>query len=224
MTRPLGVTTYSLALNYLPLAQLAAGALVASQAGSPGTALAVALAWIYLLPPLTCRLATLIFGAPYGRDLTQQTRSYRLWWFLCQWQIVFNRLPWLEEVLRLVPGLYAFWIFLWGGRISSMAYWAPGSMIVDRSLVIVEAGAVMGMGACLAGHAARLHPDGSFTVDIAPPKVGRGAMLGAFSVLGPGAELPPYQLLPAGRMIKPFGRWDASPYSRKVEGADGGES
>ena len=73
---------------------------------------------------------------------------------------MFNRLPWIEEILRLVPGLYALWIFLWGGRVSPLVYWAPGSLVIDRPLVIVEAGAVIGMGAGLAGHAGTLAPDG----------------------------------------------------------------
>ena len=35
-------------------------------------------------------------------------------------------------------------------------------------------------------------------------------MMGARSGLGPGAELAPGALLPAGRMIKPFALWDGS--------------
>jgi hypothetical protein len=45
------------------------------------------------------------FGRPEGQ-LTQDMSAYRVWWVLTQWQILFNRLPWLEELLRLVPGLY----------------------------------------------------------------------------------------------------------------------
>ena len=65
--------------------------------------------------------------------------------------MVFNRLPWLEEILRLMPGLYALWLFLWGGRVSPLVYWAPGSLVIDRPLVIVERGAVIGAGAGLVG-------------------------------------------------------------------------
>jgi hypothetical protein len=203
------LTGFTLALNYLPAAQLGLGAaLVASQAMSIGAALVWSAAWIFLLPPLVCRLTLLLLGTPHGRALTQADRAYKVWWFMHQWQIVFNRLPWLEELLRVVPGLYALWILLWGGRVSPLVYWAPGSLIIDRPLVVVEPGAVVGAGAGLAGHAGTLAPDGSYRIDIAAPRVGRGAIMGARSGLGPGAELAPGKLLPAGRLIPPFTRWD----------------
>ena len=193
------ITGFTLALNYLPLAQLLLGAaVVASQATSFGSGVLWSAAWLFILPPLVCRLTLLVLGAPHGRALTQETRAYRVWWFVHQWQVVFNRLPWIEELLRLVPGLYALWIFLWGGQVSPLVYWAPGSLVTDRPLVIVGAGAVIGMGAGLAGHAGTLAPDGSYRIDIAAPRVGRGAMMGARSGLGPGAELAPGALLPAG--------------------------
>ena len=55
---------------------------------------------------------------------------------------------------------------------------------------------------------ARIDPDGSYRVDIGTSRVGRGAMLAVRSGLSAGSELAPNQLLPAGRMIKPFMRWD----------------
>jgi hypothetical protein len=205
------ITGFTLALNYLPIVQLlVGGAVVASQASSLSSALLWSAGWFFLLPPLACRLALLLCGRPRGRALTQAAPAYKVWWFIHQWQLVFNRLPWIEEILRLVPGLYALWIFLWGGRVSPLVYWAPGSLVIDRPLVIVETGAVIGMGAGLAGHAGTVAADGSYRVDIAAPRVGRGAMMGARSGLGPGAELVAGALLPAGRMIKPFTRWDGT--------------
>ena len=205
------ITGFTLALNYLPLTQLLVGAaIVASQADSLRSAILWSAGWFFLLPPLACRLTLLIFGRPRGRALTQAAHAYKIWWFIHQWQLVFNRLPWIEEIFRLVPGLYALWIFLWGGRVSPMVYWAPGSLVIDRPLVVVETGAVIGMGAGLAGHAGTLAADGSYRIDIAASRVGRGAMMGARSGLGPGAELAAGALLPAGRMIRPFMLWDGT--------------
>jgi hypothetical protein len=221
--RRAGVTAYSLALNYLPLAQLALGAaLVAWQAQSLRSVLAWSAAWLYLVPPVVSRATLLLFGWPEGRGLTQDTRAYKVWWFTHQWQVVFNRLPWLEELLRLVPGLYALWIRLWGGQVSPWAYWGPGSLVVDRYLVVVEPGAVIGMGAGLTGHIGHLSADGIFLVDVAAPRVGRGAMMGARSGLGPGAELAPQQVLPAGRMMPPFVRWDGTAMRAIADAAAGG--
>jgi hypothetical protein len=217
------VTAFTLALNYLPLAQLATGALVvASLASSRSARLLAAAAWLYLVPPCVCRLTLFAFGRPQGRGLTQDTRAYKVWWFTHQWQVVFNRLPWLEELLRLVPGAYALWIGMWGGSVSPWAYWAPGSIVVDRHLVIVERGAVIGMGAGLTGHIASLRADGTFTVDIAAPRVGRGAIMGTRSGLGPSAELADHQVLPAGRLIPPFMHWDGHAKRPLLEAVSGG--
>jgi hypothetical protein len=205
------VTACTLALNYLPIAQLLLGAAVVGwRARSLPSVILWSAAWLYLVPPLACRVTLLLFGRPEGRRLTQGTRAYQVWWFTHQWQVVFNRLPGLEELLRLVPGLYALWIRAWGGQVSPWAYWGPGSLVVDRYLVAVEAGAVIGMGAGLTGHIGYLSADGIFLVDVAPPRVGRGAIMGTRSGLGPGAELTPHQVLPAGRLIPPFVRWDGT--------------
>jgi hypothetical protein len=203
------VSAYSLALNYLPLAQIALGAVVVwSLASSAMSAIGLAVAWIYLVPPLVCRLTIAVFGRPSGRALRQDSRAYKVWWFIYQWQVLHNRVPWLEEVLRLVPGLYAAWLCLWGGRVSPLAYWAPGSLAFDRPLVVVERGALIGAGAGLVGHAGTLAADGSYQIDIGPARVGRGAIMGARSGLSAGAELADNTMLPAGRLIRPFTHWD----------------
>ena len=215
-----GITSYTLALNYLPLTQLLVGAgVVASQASSTGrdhrVVGGVAAAAAAARVPID--VADVRHAA---RTRAQQdARAYKVWWFVQQWQVVFNRLPWIEELMRLVPGLYALWIFLWGGRVSPLVYWAPGALVIDRPLVIVEAGAVIGTGAGLAGHAGTLAPDGSYRIDIAAPRVGRGRHVGARSGLGPGAELAPGTLLPAGRMLKPFTAWDGSARRSVAAGA-----
>jgi hypothetical protein len=214
-------TLFTLALNYLPLGQLATGAaLIVGFAPSIVCAIIAALLWLYLLPPIVCRLTLLVFGRPHGRGLSQQDRPYKVWWFIYQWQIVFNRLPWLEEILRLTPGLYALWMGLWGGRVSPVVFWAPGALVIDRPLVVVERGAIIGAGAGLAGHAGTIGPDGAYRIDVAPAHVGAGAMMGARSGLAAGAELAAGVMLPAGRMIKPFTRWDGTTKQSLADGGD----
>src|SRR5262245_3035549 len=214
------LTVYTLALNYLPLAQLLTGAALVTTAATSQAALILGLlAWIYLVPPLACRLALIVFGRPQGRALTQHDRAYKVWWFTYQWQVLFNRLPWLDEILRLVPGLYALWIFLWGGRASPLVYWAPGALVIDRPLLVVERGAVIGAGSGLPGHSGPLGPDGSFRIDIGTAHIGRGAIMGARSGLSAG-ELASGRMLPAGRMIKPFTRWDGKTKQALDPGGD----
>ncbi len=166
-----------------------------------------ALAWVYVVPPLMCRVVLALFGRPHGRHLTSNRRDYKIWWFLVQLQVLHNRFPALEEVLRLVPGLYAAWIWLWGGTVSPMAYWGPGSTVTDRYLLQVEKNAVIGTQAGLAGHMGTVDGDGFFHVDIAAPHVGKGAIVGARGGLGRGATLADHTMLPPSRRVAPFGHW-----------------
>lgn len=198
---------FSLAANFVPLVLLAAGLALATLAGDRLAARAGAFAlWLYLAPPLAARGLTAVCGRP-GGELRQGDPGYRVWWLLTQLQMPFNRLPALEEALRLVPGLYAAWIGLWGGRVSARAFIGPRVVIADRWLVEVEAGAVVGFGAGLSGHMVTRDDDGRFRVTVAAPRVGAEAIVGGGAGLGPGAELAAGALLPAGRRIGPFDRF-----------------
>lgn len=200
-------SAYSLWLNGLPFLHVASGLGLAfgvlETAGARFCLLAV---WVYLLPPLACRLILSAFGKPEGR-LTQDMTAYRVWWALTQWQMLFNRLPWLEELLRLVPGLYASWIRLWGGNVSPLAYVGPGVLITDRYLVDVGRGAVLGVKSTIAGHMVIRDEAGRWIVVVAAPSVEPEAILGGYAGLGPGARLRAGHVLPTGRRVGPFDEW-----------------
>lgn len=200
-------SAFSLGLNVLPSLHLASGlGLAVALFESTAPRFAVFSAWIYLLPPIASRLTMLAFGRPQG-ELTQDMPAYRVWWVLTQWQILFNRLPWLEELLRLVPGLYALWIGLWGGHLSARAYVAAGATITDRHAVRVEQGAILGMKSVLLGHLVTRTDAGRWLVLAAAPVVESEAILGGEARLGPGAILHARQMLPVGRHIRPFDEW-----------------
>lgn len=198
---------FSLAMNLLPAVHLVGGIAIAMTAfdavATGGVFLAV---WIYAVPPLAGRALIAMFGRPEGR-LTQDMSSYRVWWVLTQLQAIFNRLPFLEELLRLIPGVYPLWIALWGGRLSPFAYVGPGVIITDRYAVDVGAGAVLGFNSALAGHMAVRDEQGRFVVVVGAPTVEAEAMLGGAAGLGPGARLKTGHVLPTGRRVRPFDSW-----------------
>lgn len=200
-------SSFSLWLNWLPIFHIATGLLLTLwMCHTTSSRLGILVAWIYLLPPLASRLMITIFGNPEGR-LTQDVSAYRVWWVLTQLQILFNRLPWLEELLRLLPGLYALWIRLWGGRLSPFAYVGPGVQITDRHAIHVGRGAVLGMNSLLTGHLVIRDEKGRWQVLVAAPVVEPGAIVGGAAKLGPGALLRAGSMLPVGRHIMPFEEW-----------------
>jgi hypothetical protein len=115
--------------------------------------------------------------------------------------------PLLEEMLRLVPGLYALWIALWGGNLSPFAYVAPGVLITDRYAVRVGRGAILGMKSSLAGHLVMRDEAGRWQILVAAPIVEAEAILGGESGLSPGAVLRAGHMLPLGRRLSPFDEW-----------------
>jgi len=198
---------YSLALNFLPLLQLLAGAAVLWFVDGAMVRIGAALAWIYILPPLAGRIAMALFGAPAGEGLSQEARAYKVWWFLTQLQVLFNRFGFLEELLRMVPGLYALWLNAWGARVSPVVYWGPGAVVADRQSVRVGPGAVVGTRAVLAGHLAVKDAHGAFRVTLAPVEIGAGVLIGAYAGIGPGCRVAAGEEVPAAAFLRPFTQW-----------------
>ncbi|HEC06847.1 MAG TPA: hypothetical protein ENJ12_08350 [Thiolapillus brandeum] len=198
---------FQILLLYFPLAFLSLGGLLSLQFQSVAGGLMFAAAWLYLLPPVTCRITLALFGRPLTRDSTPQDRSFRVWWFLTQLQMPFNRIGLLEELLRLVPGLYGSWLTLWGSRVSPFSFWARDILISERYLLTVEKGAVIASQCGLAGHVVTLDERGNHHLQVAPIVIEYGAMLGIRSGLGPGCKVAAGEMLPAGRMLPPFTCW-----------------
>lgn len=202
---------FSLWMNLIPFVHVASGAALLLLAPlSRWGAAGLGIAWLYLVPPLLGRLVLLLFGRPAGA-YTQNQKGYRIWWVLTQLQTPFNRLPFLEELLRLVPALYPLWIALWGGRLSPFAYVAPGVVITDRYLIRVERRAVLGFRCTLVGHMAVRNEAGRWLAVVAAPTVEDSAIVGGDAGLGPGATLLSGALLPSGRRVGPFDSWPRGP-------------
>lgn len=201
------VPWYLPALNYWTPLYLAAGAtavLVPDMGIAPRVVLT--LAWIYLLPPLLARAVLGALGHPEG-CLGVETRGYARWWLLTQFQVMFNRFPALEEVLRTVPGLYSLWLRLWGARASVLAYWSPGVVVMDRYALTVGPGAVLGGGSRIGAHVVRKDLDGAFTLVFAPVVIEAGAVIGLHAAVGPGTRICAGESVPAGKLVRPFATW-----------------
>ena len=204
---PLAISRFSLLANFLPMVLIAAlVALSLVLADSAAARLALFIGLLYLAPPVCARLLTLAFNKPAGRELTQSSRAFKVWWVLLQLQMPFNRLPWLEELLRLIPGLYPLWLNLWGARVHPATFWAPGARIIDRPYVQTGYGSVVGTEALLSGHLARTESS-RFVVDIAMIVIGAQAVIGARCSIGPGCVVGPRETLAATTRLAPFNRF-----------------
>ena len=201
------ISRFSLLANFLPLVCIAALVVLSIVlADTPSVRLVLFIGLLYLVPPLCGRVLMWVFDKPTGRDLQQSSRAFKVWWVLLQLQMPFNRLPWLEELLRLVPGLYPLWLNLWGARVHPATFWAPGARIIDRPYVNTGYGSVIGTEALLSGHLARREGN-RFIVDVAAIVIGAQAVIGARCSVGPGCIIGSGETLAATTRLAPFNRF-----------------
>jgi hypothetical protein len=161
---------------------------------------------LFLVPPLIVRFATM--WTPLATGLVQPgTASFLHWWFTAQWQIIFARFPALEEMMRMVPGLYSLWLRMWGARVGALVYWSPGVVILDRSLVRIGSRVIVGAAARLNPHALAPVRDRTIGLYLAPITIGDDVVIGASSQLLPGCEVESGEITPPFRSIHAFSRF-----------------
>jgi hypothetical protein len=166
----------------------------------------LALIILYIVPPLLARLTLKI--RPLQEDhIALPSRDYFTWWFLLNLQMVFCRFSFLEEFLRLFPGIYSAWLRLWGSRIGQHTYWAASLTILDRSFLDIGDGVVFGAGVRLNPHVIAEDSDGKPELLLAPVKIGDHAFIGGYSLLTAGSEISKDEITKAFLKSPPFCVW-----------------
>lgn len=167
------------------------------------------LAYLYLAPPLICRFLFVVFGKPRA-NAAFGSREFFVWWFTLQLQNIFIRLPFLEEVLRMVPGLYSTWLRLWGAKIGRLVFWSAGVTILDRPFVKVGDGVVFGFATGVSSHIWTQGPGGKQEFIFAEVTIEDHAVLGARASITPGSRVENHAVLPVMKVLKPFQKWPCS--------------
>ena len=195
-----------LGLNAWPLVHvLGAVASATLLPWSPTMRALVTLTWLLLVPPILCRLA-LVGVRPTGEFPVPSLIFFR-WWTTWQLQAPFNRLPWIEETLRFVPGLYSAWLRLWGARIGRLTLWSPGTKIFDRPFVQLGDDVVVGIDVRFVAHFSGVNPEGQTTLSLGPITLGDRTSIGGSALLSAGFILDPDQATEALFLGAPFTRW-----------------
>ncbi len=195
-----------LACNMIPLGQVSAmGGLCWFLRNSPWAAVLAALGVLYILPPLLCRTA--LVALPIRRSAVPLgCREFFVWWFTLNLQVLFCRFPFLEELLRIIPGCYSLWLRLWGAKIGKLTYWAAGTAILDRPWLEIGDHVVFGAGVRINAHVFTPDEKGEMVLLLAPVKIGSRVTVGGYSLLVAGAQIAPDQCTRACRILPPFSR------------------
>ena len=203
-----------LATNFIPLALLA---LCVSIFWMPwfshwSSALACSLATLYLLPAVLGRLAKL--GCSQQTQIELNSPAFFFWWLSLQLQIVFNRIPLLEELLRFIPGLYSLWLRIWGSKIGKLTFWAPGTVLLDRGFLNISDNVVFGAGVRLNPHVIAKQ-EGKLVLSLAPITIGNHATIGGYSLLTAGTIIPDHEATRSFLLSPPFSLWKDGKRVRK---------
>ncbi|MBF0595518.1 MAG: hypothetical protein HQL22_11215 [Candidatus Omnitrophica bacterium] len=190
-------------LNYIPLLHVIACVLFLIVLMKIGLAVAITgtLFILYIFPPLMARVLLLVH--PLGlQHMPIGSPDYFIWWAVFCLQVVFLRFPFLEEVLRMIPGLYSAWLRLWGAQIGQFTYWAPGTIILDRPFIHIGDFVVFGGGVRLNPHVI----DGNELI-LAPVVIEDSVTVGGYSLLTSGTVLRKNQAIKAFLISPPFSVW-----------------
>jgi hypothetical protein len=196
-----------LALNLWPLLHVVgSGLLLILPSWSLAARVGASIGALWILPPLVCRI--LIACCPL-RDGSHAwgSRTFWSWWVSLQLQTIFLRLPFLEEILRLVPGLYSNWLRLWGSSVGRLTYWSPGVEVTDRPLLAIGDDVVLGGKVRLGSHVLRRRSDGVLELVLGRIDIGHRCAVGAQSTVGPGVRLEDGEFTHAFFLAPPFSHW-----------------
>jgi hypothetical protein len=203
---PARLRIWMLLLNVYPLAHLSALVAIAVSNLPGGIRIASVLAVLLIVPPLLTRMVHALAPLPAGR-ISIESGGFLSWWATAQFQIVFNRLPMIEELLRMIPGVYSNWLRLWGSKIGRLTYWSPGMVVLDREYLDLGDDVVFGAGVRLNGHVILRNQQGRLELAVAPIKIGSGASVGGYSLLTAGTEIGAGESTRAHLLSPPFTLW-----------------
>lgn len=198
------IPTRNVVINYFSIIFITTGILISLSISDKAViSIVIFSAWLYLIPPLLARTTIILFGRPSG-TVKNNTRDHFIWSLLFQYQLIFNRFPILEEILKLIPGIYAIWLNIWGAKVSMFVFWSSGVTILDRYSLQIEKGSILGTECLLSGHFLTFDEDGNDTVIIDKIHIKSGALIGTRAMIAPGCIIHENETLPATRLLMPF--------------------
>jgi len=151
---------------------------------------------IYLFPPLVLRIV--FRWAPLKTGIASiDGRAFSPWLASHHIQAFYDALPFLEALLRVIPGSYSLWLRIWGSRVGYGVSWPVRIDVLDRNLVDIGNRVTFERDVELSAHVRQKLEGGGSRVLVRPVRVGSYAFLGARSRIGPGAVVPHNANLPA---------------------------
>ncbi len=150
---------------------------------------------IYLAPPMILRI--LFRWVPLKPGvLAISGRVFCPWLASHHIQAFYDALPYLESLLRVIPGFYSMWLRMWGSRVGYGVEWPVRMDVLDRDQMEIGNRVVFAREVELSAHV-RQKTESGLRVLVRPVRIGSHAFIGAGVRMGPGAFVPGDSSVPA---------------------------
>lgn len=158
---------------------------------------------IYGFPILVFRVVSILLPVSKEGRSWLDSEQPSAWWVGHQIQLIYVAFPQVEAILKLIPGVFSFWLRLWGSKIGRNVYWTPQVEIMDRNLVNIGDDVVFGHRVFCSSHIIKRKPGGRIALLVKKIEIGGRAFIGAGAHLGPGVGVSPGAFVPAGMDLYP---------------------
>jgi acetyltransferase-like isoleucine patch superfamily enzyme len=156
---------------------------------------------IYLLPPMVLRI--MLRWAPLKPGIACiDGRKFCPWLAAHHIQAFYDALPFLESLLRVIPGFYSMWLRMWGSRVGYGVTWPVRIDVLDRNLMDIGNRVTFDREVELAAHVRQKLEGGGSRVLVRPVRIGGHAYVGAGARIGPGATVPHNSNVPAFAVVR----------------------
>jgi acetyltransferase-like isoleucine patch superfamily enzyme len=188
--------------SYFPLMMTAASfvALGVFAAWPSGWSALLLVFVLYLLPPMILRIMYRWAPLTYG-VLSIKPGRFCPWLASHHIQAFYDALPYLESLLRVIPGFYSAWLRMWGSRVGYGVDWPVRIDVLDRDLMDIGNRVVFAREVELSAHVRRKSEGEGLRVLVRPVRIGSYAFVGAAARIGPGAVVPHNVSVPAMSVV-----------------------
>jgi hypothetical protein len=155
---------------------------------------------IYFVPPLVQRV--MLRWAPLKLGVSEiDGHKFSSWLASHHIQAFYDALPYLESLLRVIPGFYSMWLRMWGSHVGYGVSWPVRMDVLDRSLIDIGNRVVFAREVELVAHVRKKTDGGRTRVLVRRVRIGSHVFVGARTRIGPGASIPSNASVPEMRNV-----------------------
>ncbi len=155
---------------------------------------------IYIVPPLVMRI--MFRWAPLKLGVsTIGDRLFSPWLAAHHIQAFYDALPYLESLLRVIPGFYSMWLRLWGSRVGYGVEWPVRMDVLDRNLMDIGNGVTFSHEVELSAHCRNKVETAASRILVREVHIGSHAFIGTGARLDAGAAIPSNASVPEHAVI-----------------------